>query len=167
MARLNFKQLAEVFGLTAIVLSLVFVGLQLRQDRVFARGELGAVAFDHAAELDAVLTDTEFADIYVKMLRSPADLSEAEMTSVNAFLDQVLTIIARDCYLMDVGIYDECDEFANVVGARFFGSSYAKAWWNSTKGTRRPTVVSRTSKVIDSLSDNDSARIYEEIKEQL
>lgn len=37
-----WNEIAELIGIAAIVASLVFVGLQMRQDHVIARSELGA-----------------------------------------------------------------------------------------------------------------------------
>jgi hypothetical protein len=38
----EWNEIAELVGIAAIVASLVFVGLQMRQDHVFARSELGS-----------------------------------------------------------------------------------------------------------------------------
>jgi len=163
----SWKDVAELFGIAAIVVSLVFVGLQLRQDQIVAHAELGVGTFIDMVAIDQKLTDTEFAATYMKMLHSPVDLSEEEMVSVNAFLDQVVLAVSRDCYLLYVGIYDECDGLAGHLSARFFGNTYAKVWWHTTKYRRRQSLVAKLTPVIDSQSNEESIRIYEEIRKQL
>lgn len=96
----SWKDVVEFFGISAIVVSLVFVGLQLRQDQIVAHAELGAGNFVELVAIDQKLTDMEFAATYMKMLQRPADLSEEEMVVVNAFLSQVVLAVARDCYLL-------------------------------------------------------------------
>ena len=39
MGNSNWREIAELFGIAAIVASLVFVGLQLRQDRQIAKSD--------------------------------------------------------------------------------------------------------------------------------
>ena len=68
MTNTNWKDVAELVGIAAIVASLVFVGLQMRQDHVFARSELGAGSFESLAALRQEMTDSEFAATYAKML---------------------------------------------------------------------------------------------------
>ncbi len=42
MKEANWKDLAELVGIAAIVASLIFVGFQLKQERAIARAELQA-----------------------------------------------------------------------------------------------------------------------------
>lgn len=44
MRKTDWKDIAELVGIVAIVASLVFVGIQLRQDRTLARAELAAIS---------------------------------------------------------------------------------------------------------------------------
>lgn len=133
----------EVIGLIAVVASLIFVGLQLRQDQVIARSELGASSFVHLAEIHGTLSDPAFAAIYSKMLVTPGDLSINEQVAVNEHLSQVTELFSRVCYLVETGFYAECDSTINRLAPTYFGNSYAQSWWNeSQKGQKSRPFLS-------------------------
>lgn len=125
----EWNEIAELVGIVAIVASLVFVGLQMRQDHVFARSELGAGSFESLASLRQEMTGSEFAAVYSKMLEQPEQLTTTEQLQVNAYLDAAKFLIIRECYLLRRGIFEECTVFVRDYGPYFFGSKYAQAWW--------------------------------------
>ena len=129
MQSTNWKDIAELVGIAAIVASLVFVGLQMRQDRVVARSELGAGSFESLASLRQEMTGPEFATTYAKMLEQPEQLTTAEQLQVNAYLDAAKFLIIRECYLYERGIFTECEIIVRQYGPYFFGNSYAQTWW--------------------------------------
>lgn len=129
MKSMNWKDIAELVGIAAIVASLVFVGLQMRQDQVIARSELGAGSFEGLALLRQEMTGPEFATTYAKMLEQPEQLTTAEQLQVNAYLDAAKFLIIRECYLYERGIFTECEVIVRQYGPYFFGNSYAQIWW--------------------------------------
>ena len=64
----NWKDIAELFGILAIVLSLVFVGFQMRQEQLIARSELTSHTFDLMLGFNQALFDPSFAGTYAKIL---------------------------------------------------------------------------------------------------
>ena len=125
----KFNEIAELVGIVAIVASLVFVGLQMRQDHVIARSELGAGSFESLALLRQEMTESEFAATYAKMLEQPEQLTTMEQLQVNAYLDAAKFLIIRECYLVVREIFTECDVLVRQYGPYFFGSRYAQTWW--------------------------------------
>lgn len=124
-----WNEIAELVGIAAIVASLVFVGLQMRQDHVFARSDLGAGSFESLASLRLEMAGSEFAATYARMLEQPAQLTITEQLQVNAYLDAAKFLIIRECYLVKRGIFGECSVLVREYGPYFFGSHYAQAWW--------------------------------------
>jgi hypothetical protein len=76
----DWKDIAELVGIAAIVLSLVFVGLQLKQDRVVALGQTYQSSLQSAIELHAAMA--EHAEVWAKA-RTTSELTEAETAVVN------------------------------------------------------------------------------------
>ena len=71
----NWKDIAELFGIAAIVASLLFVGIQMKQDQAIATAE-GDLA--HAAnKIERNVAITEHPDIWARGL-SGAELAESE-----------------------------------------------------------------------------------------
>ena len=73
--RADWKDVAELFGIAAIVASLIFVGVQLRQDQQIALAEYGQSTSAIRVELDIALA--EHAEILVKS-NAGIELSERE-----------------------------------------------------------------------------------------
>jgi len=57
MNPVSWKDVAGMIGIAAIVASLVFVGLQIRQSDTIARATLYQMRADSVLELDAMLLD--------------------------------------------------------------------------------------------------------------
>ncbi len=125
----EWNEIAELIGIAAIVASLVFVGLQMRQDLDLTRSELGAGSFESLASLRQEMTGPEFAATYAKMLEQPEQLTTMEQLQVNAYLDAAKFLIIRECYLYTRGIFGECTVLVREYGPYFFGSGYAQTWW--------------------------------------
>ena len=75
MRSLNWKDTAELVGISAIVASLIFVGLQLRQDREVALGQIYQSTLQSMVELESAMAEN--ADVWAKA-RSGSELSDTE-----------------------------------------------------------------------------------------
>ena len=129
MNRIQWKELFEAAGMLAIVASLTFVGLQVRQDQVIARSQLFSDGMARVDSFYQALMDPEFAGTYATMLDRPEDLSVEEMLQINGLLNQLMNMMIRECYLVERGIYPQCANFIRAPLRQFFGSKYAQSWW--------------------------------------
>ena len=132
MTKQSWRTVAEIFGLAALVASLIFVGIQLQQDRAFARSELGSQSFEYFNRIDAMIHAADFAPIYLKMIQSPNELTNEEMIRINAFYRTVAGLMSRECYLTQTGVFPECERAIGDIIRNYFGNAYAKAWWKKT-----------------------------------
>ena len=80
----SWKDTAELVGIAAIVVSLVFVGLQLKQDRVVALGQTYQSSLQAAIELNAAMA--EHAEVWAKARRT-SDLTDTETVVMNQLID--------------------------------------------------------------------------------
>jgi hypothetical protein len=158
----SFKDTAELIGIAAIVASLVFVGLQMRQDQAIARAELGSDTFDYVRSINQTMQNPQFASTYLKILGNQDDLSDEEKIVVNAFLEQVIGVIVRECYLVYVEVFPDCMAIAEKLIPPHFGNSYAKAYWHATKYLRLQPMFEMFTPIIDNQSDEESFRLFRE-----
>lgn len=84
MKSTNWKVYVEFTGIVAIVASLVFVGLQLRQGQIVAVAELGQSEISSRTDLN--LGMSEFADIWDKNNRGEP-LSGSELVIMESLID--------------------------------------------------------------------------------
>lgn len=71
----NWKVTVEIIGIGAIVASLVFVGLQLKQEREVALGQIDQSSLQAMIELDSTMA--EHADVWAKA-RDASELTASE-----------------------------------------------------------------------------------------
>ena len=136
MNRIQWKELFEAAGMLAIVASLIFVGLQVRQDQVIARSQLFSDGVASVDSFHQALMEPEFAKTYATMLDRPEELSVEEMLQINGLLNQLKNMMKRECYLVERGLFPECANFILPSLRHFFGSKYAQSWW---RVNRTPT----------------------------
>jgi hypothetical protein len=160
----HWKDVAELIGIAAIVASLVFVGMQMRQDRVLARSELGAGSFESLASLRLELTSPDFAETYAKVLEQPDQLTTAEQLQVNGYLDAVKLLIIRECYLKERGVFTECAVIVREYGPFFFGNRYAQSWWRLQSPQGLTFLPSWVDAEIAGIDADSNLRQLEEIQ---
>lgn len=165
----TLRTVAEIIGVVSIVASLIFVGLQLQQERVLMRAELGAQSQELAANFDLVLADPEMADIWLKMLDSPNDLSSQEMIQINSVLRAQRRLFLRECYLVAMGVFGECESIIRGQSSQYFGSQYAQLWWRqyhhqSRLGADEYGTRALIDKAVTGADQSASKSILERIK---
>jgi negative regulator of sigma E activity len=75
MNKPNWKDIAEALGVTAIVASLIFVGLQMKQAQDIAQNEISLGILEAGVEMNSQLN--QYADIWVKGAQGD-ELSDTE-----------------------------------------------------------------------------------------
>jgi len=147
MKSVNWKDTAELFGIVAIVLSLIFLGLQMRQDQVISRAELTSHTFDLMLGFNQSLFDESFAVTYAKMMETPEELDAGEMIRIDSLLNSVILSYSRECYLVERGIFEECTRILSASANRYFGNKYARSWLQQRKNRIN-------SRIFDQLEDH-------------
>ena len=160
----NWKELAELGGISVILIGLVFVYLEIQQNGIIARAELLSGTTETFFAINQQLSDPDFAKLYMKSLHSPTDLTESERLQINALLDTVLKQYAREIRIYDLGVFGEYEDVARGSSPFFFGGTYGRAWWEIHKGTVHPTIA---AVVDDELSKTDGNSSWIEYDAQL
>ena len=99
--------IAEIVGAAAVVMSLLYVGLELRGNSRSIRlgNQQAAVAL--GIEADAWLSNSEFADTYEAGLRDLSSLTEAQKIQVDSFVGQHLNVWEFAFYSRESGLIED------------------------------------------------------------
>ena len=159
---MSWKDAAESVGIITIVASLIFVGMQMRQDRLLARAAMGAGSFESLASLRIELTNPEFASTYAKALERPEQLTTAERLQVNAYLDAFTYMVVRDCYLKEREVFVECEIIVREYGPIFFGNRYAQSWWQSQDRKKMTFLPSWVDTEITAIDPESNLRLLQQ-----
>lgn len=165
MNKTSWKDIAELIGITAIVLSLIFVGYQMEHDRRLTQAALGSESSAMIMEAFESLYDPELSITYAKMLERPEDLTVDEMLQINGRLEAITELFFRECYLVARGVFNECEAIARANIPLFFGSRYAQAWWADSK--MRPLLPSWMDEEIRGLDSDTELQRLEALKDRL
>ena len=115
MKSLSWKSLAELAGMAAIVGSLIFVGLQIRQEQVIALSELNLSLLASQIELNNSISDN--ADIWVRG-NAGEELSQAERIIYESLSDN-MAYLQRDAAI---------DLLRRLIEFRRAGAFFANRW---------------------------------------
>jgi hypothetical protein len=131
MKKYTLKDTVELIGITAIVASLIFVGLQLQQDRLLVRSEVGAGSLEFSATVHLAMSDPDMSDAWAKMLDQPQSLTPSEILRIDSYLEAVRSVMLRECYLMAMGVFVECEALVQGLAAKYFANEFAQTWWRN------------------------------------
>ena len=95
MTSVKLKEAAELVGIVAIVVSLIFVGLEVRQSAAATRGATQQALADAAREASgALVANQETADLTLRFLRSDdwSDFSEVERFQIVLLFTTMLRV---------------------------------------------------------------------------
>lgn len=87
------RVVAELVGTGAVVVSLVYVGLQVRQNTgAIQTATSQGVNAQHAETIRLILESPEFADLLVRAERTPASMSAVDSLRYDWFLNQRINV---------------------------------------------------------------------------
>ena len=163
---MNFEKLNKWLQVSAnigIVLGLVLVGFQLKQNSELARIQLLYEESNRAIDLESQVVGEQAADVWAKSIQSPEDLTLAEIRIMEALLWSFMEQLRGTYRLAELGLLSDEDWLTRAEGEVTFYLSdpYSRAWWkNYSIGNSNLPEDVRT--VVDQViaSDNSSSRDY-------
>lgn len=135
---------ATLIANVGVILGLLLLAFEVGQARLAI--EQARVAMGVATETERstdqqnlflAQTDPVLRDAYVKMIREPEALSDADMIVLDGFLAAYTQQWSKIRTLIEVGLADEARLRAEVrINAEYlFGSRFGQAWWAREKLT--------------------------------
>ena len=140
------KELRESVGLLAIFLSLIFVGIEMRQNNIIARASaINELATNQREWLLGVVTDSELSSIwgeYVFNAVPEESFNRRDQTRL-AGLQQALVINMENAFLQrELGLLpDELSDLYHFSGSPVFPSENFAAFWSNERYRYHPTFV--------------------------
>lgn len=162
MKEIHWKDIAELIGIAAIVASLVFVGVQLRQEQLIARTEMASVSAEIKLQINDKISEPEVAATFAKMLTAPGDLSVSEKIQLHGLYWMVIEAFKRDCFIKDRGIFQECTEQIQSLAPFYFGNEFSQRWWQLNKQDTIYALPAWADEHISSLDRDLTLRLLDE-----
>lgn len=129
----SWLQIAANLG---IVVGLLLVGIQLKQNSDLLKIQLLYQESDRAMQLEALLVGENGAEVWAKSIEDPEHLTLAEQRIMEALLWSYTEQLRSLRRLAELGLLDSTDWRLRVKteAGFFYGSRYGTAWWKNFSG---------------------------------
>ena len=155
MKSANWKDIAELIGIAAIVASLIFVGMEMRQTRVIA------MAAAYQARTDSELNMQQMFDGTYGLLEIRRKFRAGEPLTASEQMRRDQSHQVRFMYLENVHYQVEIDMLSDEIWrAQMMGikgilvASNFRQWWEDNRVTWRPTFAESIDEYIAEFSSN-------------
>ncbi|OQW57803.1 MAG: hypothetical protein A4S17_04105 [Proteobacteria bacterium HN_bin10] len=146
--------LAEVIGAFGVIASLLFVGVQLRQNtKQMQRGEANSAMAQGSAIRHLIIGDPDVAALITAGVRG-GSLKLEDQLRLNAFFSEVTFLAMQVWDRARNGLVPK-DEFERTILANlrlFLGSPRGVAWWANGKNAYWPAFVAALEAAIPELA---------------
>lgn len=157
----NWLQVAANIG---IVLGLVMVGIQVKQNSDLTRIQLLYEESTRAVNLETLVVGEQAAEVWAKMIEDPENLTLAEIRILEALLWSFTEQLRGTYRLAEMGLLTEADWRARVETevTFYFSDRYSKAWWDNF-GTPSDTFPEELRQAINDVIASDDTSTYDYI----
>ncbi len=130
--------IGSAVGGIAVIASLIYVGLQIRQNTQVTRVQALSTRFSFQLGSDAFLFD-DGAEAFVKAYERPAELNSAEILKISAYLYNAVSGIQTSFEAFEQGLSTRVEwETARGVAPVYLGFPFGLAWWQEVKSASFP-----------------------------
>lgn len=147
MSNRDWKGTAELVGIAAIVASLIFVGLQLRQTEVIARATLYQMRSDAGRELIGITLENR--ELVATLLQSEGSQDSSEYLQASWWALAVFTHYENSHHLYQLGLLsrEQWKPDRHQLGG-LVKNPNLRVFWEADKGTYRESYAVEMESII-------------------
>ena len=155
MKSASWKDIAELVGTAAIVASLIFVGLEMRQTRVIAMAAAFQARTDSELNMQQMLDNTYGLREIGRKLSVAEPLTPTERINLEKSHQVRFMYLENVHYQVEIGMLSDEIWRAQTMGIkRFLASPQFQEWWERNRVTWRPTFAKTTDEYIAEFSSD-------------
>ena len=141
MHKLSLESWIQIIASVGLVLGLILVAYELRENRLFAMAEARRSSISEWANVSRAQYESEIFEVYVKSFEAPEELSSAEILKMGSWMTSTVGLYDLQYRMYEIGLAD--DPTADLVSdfQYYFGSRFARAWYEENKGWLSPRLV--------------------------
>lgn len=138
-----------------VLLGLVVLIVEVRQNASLTRTAMDQQKNDLLAEIEFNIAKPEITDIWVKSIRAPEELSDAEIRTIDSLLISIMLQWDQMFMMQNAGLISETRVRQHIQNSApfYFGSRFGKHWWalqiNGWEGTAMQQVAGPIVEVLD------------------
>ncbi len=157
--------IGELVGGVAVIATLIYLALQVRQNTLVMRSQAISSRFSGQATAEIALMGNDAAEAMAKSWERPGELSAAEMIRVENFLASALYsfIAAFEAYELGLSSRREWEAARDMVPG-YLSFHFARAWWQETKSLFPDSFVAELDEVLQIKAPNEMPQHFERIR---
>lgn len=138
-----------------VLLGLAVLIVEVRQNASLTRTAMDQQKNDLLAEIEFNIAKPEITDIWVKSIRTPEELSDAEIRIIDSLLISIMLQWDQMFMMQDAGLISETRVRQHIQNTApfYFGSRFGKHWWalqiNGWEGTAMQQVAGPIVEALD------------------
>ena len=138
-----FGAIGEVIGAGAVIITLFFIGYQIRSAKLVSRNQTFSQIFDGVSRHVVEVSSPELSDVTLRGLLSFDSLEGADRLRFDSVMQGYLNYIEATLSTAEDKLFDErvFDEWANFIKLRFAPYKGFREWWALAHSTWPAHVV--------------------------
>ena len=150
-----------------VILGLVLVIVEVRQNAELTRTQMEQRKNDFLAEIEFSLGSRESAEVWVKAIRTPEILTDAEMKMVEA---RLLSVMLQWDHLFQMergGLVTREHVRQHIANSApyYFGSRFGKRWWRlQMPGWQGTSMSELAGPIVEGLDDKFLADLFNKMR---
>lgn len=140
-----------------VVLGLIILIVEVRQNAALTRAAMEQQKNQFLAEIELSISRREMAEVWVKSIYTPEDLTGAEARMIEGHLAATLLQWDQMFQMEDAGLTSRqrIQQHIRNTSRFYFGSRFAKNWWCVEKpGWEGTPMAEVAGPIIDALDEN-------------
>lgn len=154
MSLADLSAIAQIIAAIAVVASLAFVGVQVRQNTMqLRRGAADSAMAQASAIRLALLTNREVAELLSSELKGEAAIDAADEMRLNAFFSEI-TYMAVNAWHREriLGVSDTLPRAVAPVLRPFISSPHGLDWWRRSRKQFEPAFIAALEATIPAIA---------------
>ena len=150
-----------------VVLGLILVIVEVRQNAELTRTQMEQRKNDFLAEIEFSLSNRESAEVWVKAIRTPGSLTDAEMKMVESRLVSLMLQWDHLFQMERSGLVTRAHVRQHIANSApyYFGSHFGKHWWRLQIPAWQGTAMNEVAgPIVEGLDDNFLAGLFDKMR---
>ncbi|MFN7164369.1 MAG: hypothetical protein ACK4P2_06065 [Hyphomonas sp.] len=150
-----------------VVLGLIILIVEVRQNAAMTRAAMEQEKNNFLAEIELNLARPEIASVWMKSIRNPEDLTDAELKTLDGLLVAVMLQWEHRFQMEAAGLISREDARQHLLNAApyYFGSRFARHWWSvQTGGWGGSPMLDMAGPIVDATDENFLANYFDGLR---
>jgi len=162
----------QIVASLAVLLGLVLVGLEMRQNNQLAEAESVRELVLSWNTISTSALESDISQLRLKSFSNPDELTDEEISQLNDWLWMIWNLMVAEASmdLRGLGYLESLGTFEEQLAKNFrffYGDRFGRAWYLAHRDILLPRFVEVIDKEIEAMEGNPAAGYVERIKENL